>query len=54
MPKCPLCDHALEHVETTESPTHVYICPECSFVGFEFLNKDNIEGLRHLLLEVRK
>lgn len=42
MPKCPLCEHDLVH--HNRNGTHIYVCPECSFIGLEWLNdNDTIE-----------
>lgn len=43
MMKCPNCETVLEHRE--QGKTHIYVCPECPFIGFEYLNKDNIFDL---------
>ena len=44
---CPLCGEALEYRKIKDrDETHAYICPECSFVGIEFLGMDNIKDLK--------
>jgi Zn-finger nucleic acid-binding protein len=43
MMKCPMCEHSLPHVE--RNGTHIYICPECSFVGLEYLGNKDLENL---------
>ncbi len=42
---CPLCDCKLQHETIGEFDTHAYICPECSFVGFEYLNINNVNDI---------
>ena len=50
--KCPMCDHVLSWnsvpkiYKEDEPVTHIYICPECPFVGLEYYNDKNIEDLK--------
>lgn len=29
----------------TDDTTHIYVCPECPFIGFEYLNNKNVADL---------
>ncbi len=48
---CPMCSTELTWQPTNptyksdEDTTHVYVCPECPFVGFEYLSKKNTDEL---------
>lgn len=52
---CPLCDTELTWLpkpvvyKPNEHVTHIYVCPECPFVGFEYLNDRNIVDVRDYL-----
>ena len=43
MMKCPMCDKPLSYEPC--NGTHIYTCPDCPFVGFEYLTKKNTEDL---------
>lgn len=45
---CPMCEEGhLKHKKTgvKEKATHVYTCLNCPFVGFEYINKKDIDNL---------
>jgi len=48
---CPMCDTELTWIptnptyKTNEDTTHIYTCPECPFVGFEFFGQRNLDDL---------
>lgn len=52
---CPLClhgklDHRIrKHNLANRNDTHVYVCPECPFIGFEFIDRGNISDLYKLI-----
>jgi hypothetical protein len=52
--KCPLCHSKLKyHKDGTqaleETDTHIWICTQCPFVGFEYYNPTNITALTKLV-----
>lgn len=57
--KCPMCDAlTLEYkkLKTQGIPhgkdfdyTHIWVCEDCPFIGFEFYVKENAETLTHYL-----
>ena len=48
---CPLCAHPLTWKPTNptwqrnEDVTHIYVCPECPFIGLEYYEQRNIDDL---------
>lgn len=48
---CPICDHELTWIPTNpryknyDDTTHIYKCPECPFIGFEFYTDKNHKEL---------
>jgi ribosomal protein L37AE/L43A len=40
---CPLC--GCEIAYTSERTTHIWSCPDCPFVGFEYYQEGNAEDL---------
>ena len=50
-----MCDTELgwhpvpEIYKEDEHVTHIYTCPECPFIGIEYLNNKNIDDLRDYL-----
>ncbi len=52
---CPMCDTVLTWTPTnplykgSEDTTHIYVCPECPFIGFEYYTDRNIEDLKAFL-----
>lgn len=52
---CPMCDTELSWnptnlvYQSNEETTHIYTCPECPFVGFEFYSKRNTDDLSKYL-----
>lgn len=32
-----------------EDTTHIYVCPECPFVGFEYYEERNVKDLQEFL-----
>lgn len=54
MMPCPMCDTVLTWNPIpanykADDVTHVYLCPECPFVGFEYFTGKNIDDLRAFL-----
>lgn len=52
---CPCCDTPLEwhpsipNYKPEDIVTHIYVCPECAFIGLEYLNSKSIEDLKTYL-----
>ena len=48
---CPMCSTALtwNPVHTADNVTHIYVCPECPFIGLEYFTDKNIEDLKTYL-----
>ena len=44
---CPLCNELLKHHPTRM--THLWTCPACPFVGFEFYDEENLKDLKSYL-----
>ena len=43
-----MCEESkLQH--RTKDETHIYVCPLCSFVGFEYIDEKSIEYIEELL-----
>ena len=49
--KCPLCQAEMEYrpKKYDEMITHIWSCPACPFVGFEFYNENNSEAVHYHL-----
>lgn len=41
--ECPLCNELVEH--KTNGGTHIWSCPECPFVGFEYYSPNDFQHL---------
>jgi ssDNA-binding Zn-finger/Zn-ribbon topoisomerase 1 len=50
--KCPLCHVELEYKKINN--THVYVCEECPFVGFEFYFDEDMENLKAYLSDEKE
>lgn len=35
--------------QSNDDTTHIYICAECPFIGFEYLNDNNTHDLQNFL-----
>lgn len=46
--KCPLCKIQIKH-EIIGNETHIWICPECPFIGIEFYIENNLKDLNNYL-----
>lgn len=44
---CPSCEEKMEYKEKND--THVWICPDCPFIVFEYYNKGDIDNLYQIL-----
>ena len=46
--ECPLCNSKLKYkkIENNTKNTHIYICPNCPFIGLEFYEYKNLEDLK--------
>lgn len=45
--KCPLCGEELNYIEY--KGTHIYICESCPFIGFEYVEQQDIDNLKEYL-----
>lgn len=48
---CPLCSSKIRHKKFKS--THMWICKECPFVGFEFYEYKNLQDLYKKLFETK-
>jgi endogenous inhibitor of DNA gyrase (YacG/DUF329 family) len=46
-PSCPLCDAPLTYENTND--THMYTCPDCPFIGFEYWKAQDAVNITHKL-----
>lgn len=45
--KCPLCGTAIKHENYKEA--HLWVCPDCPFVGFEYYTDKDAKKIRERL-----
>lgn len=48
MDNCPLCNSEDIHY-TVKGKTFIYTCEECPFVGFEYIDAENLKDLNEYL-----
>ena len=44
---CPLCGEKIKH--STYKKSHLWVCPKCPFVGFEYYTDKDAERVRERL-----
>ena len=47
--KCPLCGEPIKHKTDKTKKTHLWVCKQCPFVGFEFYTNKDVERLNNCL-----